>query len=181
MRNDNTRQKGARDSQSAAVTLRPAELLSRNAARPLPLAGWDQVGEANWKIEDGAIVATEGKDRHLVSKDSYKNLIIYAEFWSDEKANSGIFVRCKDPNKIGARDCYEMNIFDSRLDRATAPARLSILPRESRSKSRRQVEHVRNHRGQAASHGNAQLARKPLMSTTAFSKKDTSRCNTVRA
>jgi hypothetical protein len=42
--------------------------------------------------------------------------MIYAEFWSDEKANSGIFVRCKDPTKINARDCYEMNIFDSRPD-----------------------------------------------------------------
>jgi Domain of Unknown Function (DUF1080) len=80
------------------------------------LNGWNQVGEANWKVEDGAIVATEGKGGHLVSKDSYKNLMIYAEFWSDEKANSGIFVRCKDPKKIGARDCYEMNIFDSRPD-----------------------------------------------------------------
>jgi len=80
------------------------------------LDGWTQVGEANWSIQDGAIVANQGKGGHLVSKDSYKNLMIYAEFWSDEKANSGIFVRCKDPKKIGARDCYEMNIFDSRPD-----------------------------------------------------------------
>src|SRR2546430_4656301 len=42
--------------------------------------------------------------------------MIYAEFWTDEKANSGIFVRCKDPKKIGARDCYEFNIFDTRPD-----------------------------------------------------------------
>src|SRR5262245_11287624 len=80
------------------------------------LDGWSQLGEANWRIEDGAIVADQGKGGHLVSKDSYKNFQIYAEFWSDEKANSGIFIRCKDPKKIGARDCYEMNIFDSRPD-----------------------------------------------------------------
>jgi len=80
------------------------------------LEGFDKVGEANWRVEDGAIVADQGKGGHLVSKNSYKNLMIYAEFWSDEKANSGIFVRCKDPKKIGARDCYEMNIFDSRPD-----------------------------------------------------------------
>ena len=78
--------------------------------------GWSPTGEANWRIEDGALVADQGKGGHLVTKDSYKNHMIYAEFWSDEKANSGIFVRCKDPKKIGARDCYEMNIFDSRPD-----------------------------------------------------------------
>ncbi|MFL6798645.1 MAG: DUF1080 domain-containing protein [Xanthobacteraceae bacterium] len=80
------------------------------------LEGWDQIGEANWRVEDGAIVADKGKGGHLVSRNSYKNFMIYAEFWSDEKANSGIFIRCKDPKKITSRDCYEMNIFDERPD-----------------------------------------------------------------
>jgi hypothetical protein len=84
--------------------------------------GWDQVGTANWRVEDGALVADKSTapngqgGGHLVTKNSYKNHMIYAEFWTDEKANSGIFVRCLDPKKIGARDCYEMNIFDSRPD-----------------------------------------------------------------
>ncbi len=89
--------------------------------------GWDQVGTANWRVEDGALVADKstappradgqpGGGGHLVTKNSYKNHMIYAEFWTDEKANSGIFVRCKDPKKIGARDCYEFNIFDTRPD-----------------------------------------------------------------
>ena len=89
--------------------------------------GWDQVGTANWRVEDGALVADKstappradgqpGGGGHLVTKGSYKNHMIYAEFWTDEKANSGIFVRCKDPKKIGARDCYEFNIFDTRPD-----------------------------------------------------------------
>jgi hypothetical protein len=83
------------------------------------LDGFDQVGNANWRVEEGAIVAdkTTGQGGgHLVTKKSYKNHIIYAEFWTDETANSGIFVRCKDPKKIGARDCYEYNIFDTRPD-----------------------------------------------------------------
>ena len=84
--------------------------------------GWTTVGTANWRVEDGALVADKStappnsKGGHLITKDSYKNHQIYAEFWTDEKANSGIFVRCKDPRKIGARDCYEFNIFDSRPD-----------------------------------------------------------------
>jgi hypothetical protein len=73
-------------------------------------------GEANWRVEDGALVADKGKGGHLVTKNSYKNFQIYAEFWTDEKANSGIFIRCKDPNAIGAKSCYEVNIFDTRPD-----------------------------------------------------------------
>jgi len=83
------------------------------------LDGWDRVGNANWRVENGEIVADKSTGQgggHLVTKNSYKNHMIYAEFWSDEKANSGIFVRCKDPKKIGARDCYEFNIFDARPD-----------------------------------------------------------------
>jgi len=86
------------------------------------LDGWTQVGTANWRVEDGALVADKstspqpGPGGHLVTKNSYKDHMIYAEFWTDEPANSGIFVRCKDPKKIGARDCYEFNIFDTRPD-----------------------------------------------------------------
>jgi len=78
--------------------------------------GWEKTGEANWRIEDGALVADQGKGGHLVSKNSYKDHQIYVEFWSDEKANSGVFVRC-NPKQIGAKTCYEMNIFDTRPDK----------------------------------------------------------------
>ena len=77
--------------------------------------GFSATGEANWRVEDGALVADKGKGGHLVSKESYKDFHIYAEFWTDEKANSGIFVRC-ELGKIGAKTCYEMNIFDTRPD-----------------------------------------------------------------
>ena len=77
--------------------------------------GFTQTGEANWRIEDGAMVADKGKGGHLVSKEKYKNHQIYAEIWTDEKGNSGIFVRC-EPGKIGAKTCYEFNVFDTRPD-----------------------------------------------------------------
>jgi hypothetical protein len=73
-------------------------------------------GEANWRVEDGAIVADQGKGGHLVSKNKYKDFQIVAEFWSDEKANSGIFIRCDPAKGIGADKCYEVNIFDTRPD-----------------------------------------------------------------
>ncbi len=83
------------------------------------LGDWDQVGETNWRVEDGAIVADKrtSKDAaHLVSKKPYKDFQVYVEFWSSDDANSGIFLRCQDPKSITDRNCYEANIFDQRKD-----------------------------------------------------------------
>ena len=83
------------------------------------LGDWDMVGEANWRVEDGAIVAdklTSKSAAHLVTKDKYKDFMIYVEFWSSDDANSGVFLRCQNPKEIGDRSCYEANIFDQRKD-----------------------------------------------------------------
>jgi hypothetical protein len=80
------------------------------------MGDWDTVGEANWRLEDGALVADKGKAAHLVSKNKYKDFQVYAEFWASDDANSGIFIRCADPKKPGAKSCYEVNIFDQRKD-----------------------------------------------------------------
>jgi hypothetical protein len=80
---------------------------------------WDRVGESNWRVEDGAIVADKRTGEgaaHLVSKTKYKDFQIYVEFWASDDANSGIFLRCQDPKKIADRSCYEVNIFDQRKD-----------------------------------------------------------------
>ena len=76
------------------------------------------VGPANWTASDGAIHASKGGDMggFLVSKAQYKDFQIRAEFWSSDDANSGIFIRCQDPNKITDENCYEANIFDQRPD-----------------------------------------------------------------
>ncbi|QDM14635.1 DUF1080 domain-containing protein [Tardiphaga sp. vice352] len=83
------------------------------------MGDWDRVADANWEMKDGALVADKlaGKDpAYLVSKTSYKDFQIRAEFWTDEAANSGIFIRCANPKVIGANTCYEVNIFDKRPD-----------------------------------------------------------------
>ena len=80
---------------------------------------WSQLGTANWEMKDGAMTADklDGKDpSYLVSKDSYKDFQIKAEFWVDEEANSGIFIRCENPHKVDGKTCYEVNIFDKRPD-----------------------------------------------------------------
>jgi hypothetical protein len=78
------------------------------------LDNWNRIGDANWRAEGGAIVADKGKGGHLVSKNSYKDFQIRAEFWADHTTNSGIFIRISDPNKIGAKTAYEVNIYDQR-------------------------------------------------------------------
>jgi hypothetical protein len=80
------------------------------------LENWNRIGDANWRAEGGAIVADKGKGGHLVSKNSYKDFEIRAEFWAETDTNSGIFIRCSDPKQIGADNCYEVNIWDIRPD-----------------------------------------------------------------
>ena len=80
---------------------------------------WGEVGKANWEMKDGSLTADklDGKDiAYLVSKNSYNDFQIRAEFWVDEEANSGIFLRCDQPDKIDSKICYEVNIFDKRPD-----------------------------------------------------------------
>jgi len=78
------------------------------------LENFNRIGEANWRAEGGAIVADKGKGGYLVSKNSYKDFVIYAEFWADHTTNSGIHIRMSDPKKATASNSYEVNIFDQR-------------------------------------------------------------------
>ena len=76
---------------------------------------WNKIGDANWKIEDGAVVADKGNG-FLVSKTTYGDFQLRAEFWVDDDANSGIFIRCTDPEKVTGNNAYEVNIWDRRPD-----------------------------------------------------------------
>ena len=82
------------------------------------LDNFNRVGEANWMGTDGAIQATQGgkTPAYLVSKNSYGDFMMRVEFWATDDANSGIFMRCQNPEKITDESCYEANIFDQRPD-----------------------------------------------------------------
>jgi hypothetical protein len=79
------------------------------------LAGWTQVGDANWQIMDGAVAADSGTG-FLLTAASYDDFDLDLEFWVTPDANSGVFIRCANPGEIGAATCYEVNIFDQRPD-----------------------------------------------------------------
>ncbi len=86
------------------------------------LENWKRIGDANWRSEGGAIVADKGKGGFLVSKDSYKDFEIYAEFWAESDTNSGIFLRGSDPAQVTSENAYEVNIWDIRPDPSYATA-----------------------------------------------------------
>lgn len=76
---------------------------------------WNKTGDANWRIEDGLVVADKGSG-HLVTKTNYSDFVIRAEFWVDSKANTGIFIRQDDAAKPSSKTGYEINIYDERPD-----------------------------------------------------------------
>ncbi len=79
------------------------------------LDGWNQIGDANWELADGAVQADSGSG-FLVTPRSYGDFQLTLEFWVDEPANSGIFIRCADPASVNDRNSYEVNIYDTRAD-----------------------------------------------------------------
>lgn len=82
------------------------------------MENFHQLGTADWAPRDGTISASQGgKDQSfLVTRDSYRNFVLVAEFWASPDANSGIFIRCQDRARVTDENCYEANIFDERPD-----------------------------------------------------------------
>ena len=79
------------------------------------LAEWNRLGDANWRVADGAIQADRGQG-YLVSKSTYRDFELRAEVWVDADANSGIFIRMSDPLDVTPMNSYEVNLFDKRPD-----------------------------------------------------------------
>lgn len=77
------------------------------------LSGWTPIGSANWRLENGAIVADNGNG-FLVSANTYTDFQLRVEFWVEAKTNSGVFIRCTDPNSVSGKTAYEVNIWDTR-------------------------------------------------------------------
>ena len=79
------------------------------------LEGWNVLGDANWELADGAVQADSGSG-FLVTPKSYGDFVLTLEFWVDEPANSGIFIRCQDAQSVRDNNSYEVNIYDTRAD-----------------------------------------------------------------
>ena len=90
-----------------------------NLINELDLSRWNIIGNANWVIGKG-VIESDKPYGFLVSTEVYKNLEIRAEFWAEPNTNSGIFIRCQNPQQLSQSNCYEINIFDARPEQAYA-------------------------------------------------------------
>jgi len=106
---------------SSAATLGALLLIGHQASAQMALFdgsnldAWNVLGDANWTVSGDVVEATSGGG-HLVTKNSYSDFVLTAEFWVDDPANSGIFIRCQSPEEISPGTCYEVNIYDQRAD-----------------------------------------------------------------
>jgi len=105
---------------AAALLLIPA--LSTSAAEESWMTmsgsfdGWRQLGDANWRIENGEFVADTGRG-FLVTQESFTDLHIKLEVYAnDGKANSGVYFRIDNPDAVTDSTAYEANIIDERPD-----------------------------------------------------------------
>ena len=76
------------------------------------LMSFNTIGGANWRLADGVIQADGGEPGWLVTKGAYTDFRIQVEFQASSDTNSGVFIRCEDPNDVSAERCYEINVFD---------------------------------------------------------------------
>jgi hypothetical protein len=106
----------------------PESLAQDGAKDVTDLSNWNQAGDANWRMEDGDLVADSGSG-FVVSPTSSTDLEIKLEFWADDDSNSGVFVRCPKADDISGSSCYEVNIYDEREDQSGASgAIVNIAP-----------------------------------------------------
>jgi hypothetical protein len=101
--------------QSSEQTAAPARDAWTTLFDGSSLDGWNPIGNANWELADGVVQATSGNG-FLVSEGSYADFELRVEFWVDEPANSGVFIRCADAQNVTATNSYEVNIYDTRPD-----------------------------------------------------------------
>ena len=74
------------------------------------LDDWTVAGDAEWRVEDGAIVADSGGRGLLLTVDEYDNFELLVDFRADPGTNSGIFLRTLRSPADMQKDCYELNI-----------------------------------------------------------------------
>ena len=78
------------------------------------LSAWQKVGDDPWRVTDDGVAAGPAEAvGFLVSNDTYADFKLSIEYWIEDDTNSGIFIRCADPQDIGSGNCYEINIWDS--------------------------------------------------------------------
>lgn len=75
--------------------------------------GWAPRGEAKWSVSDGEIRAVKDSGAGFLSTTTeFVSYVLHVEFWIDDVANSGVFLRCPVSGPITSANAYEVNIYD---------------------------------------------------------------------
>lgn len=76
--------------------------------------GWSPRGDAKWNAGEGILSyqANSGPG-YLTTTSEFADFQLHLEFWIDDKANSGVFIRCPPTGEITPWNAYEVNIFDA--------------------------------------------------------------------
>lgn len=76
------------------------------------LFGWRLAPDAQWRVEDGSLVADSGAPNLLMYPFSFSDFEFRCEFKLEENGNSGVFLRSASKINSVAKDTYELNICD---------------------------------------------------------------------
>ena len=77
------------------------------------LAGWSPRLDGRWEVAEGTISPVQGAGRgFLATTAHYANFRLTVDFWIDDTANSGVFLRCPAEGPISQGNAFEVNIFD---------------------------------------------------------------------
>lgn len=74
------------------------------------LMGWRNAGDANWKVEEGVLVASSGESGLLCTSVRFSDFELMLEYKGTDKTNSGVFLRTPMVPTNPAKDCFELNI-----------------------------------------------------------------------
>ena len=77
------------------------------------LTGWAPRLDGQWEVADGTISAVPDAGRGFMATTAhYADFQLTVDFWVDDTANSGVFLRCPAEGAISQGNAFEVNIFD---------------------------------------------------------------------
>ena len=77
------------------------------------LTGWAPRLDGQWEGADGTISAVPDAGRGFMATTAhYADFQLTVDFWIDDTANSGVFLRCPAEGAISQGNAFEVNIFD---------------------------------------------------------------------
>ncbi len=77
------------------------------------LFGWKAGSQADWRVEDGAILVGSGEKGLLYTTTQFADYVLRVDFRSEPGTNSGIFLHTPPQPLDPAADCYELNIAEA--------------------------------------------------------------------